>query len=334
MQINQDTILSVAPMMEWTDRYCRLFHRQLSRRAVLYTEMVTADAVIHGDRERLLGFDDQEHPVVCQLGGSDPAKMAQAAEIVEDFGYDAVNINCGCPSDRVQSGAFGASLMRTPETVAALVSAMRAAVSIPVTVKCRIGVDDQEDYEDLLRFIDTVRSAGCFEFTVHARKAWLKGLSPKENRDIPPLMHHLVDRLKQERPELTLIANGGLSDMAAIKDRCRALDGAMVGRAAYQDPWLLASIDAALYGDFPLVSSRADVVQAMLPLVEEKVSGGVALHNITRHMLGLANGLPGARAYRRILSEESRSVGAGPEILEKAFSFVRETDVDDAERAA
>ncbi|MCR9255681.1 MAG: tRNA dihydrouridine(20/20a) synthase DusA [Alphaproteobacteria bacterium] len=317
-------VFSVAPMMDWTDRYCRLFHRQLTRHAVLYTEMVTADAVIHGDRERLLGFDADEHPVVFQLGGSEPEKMAEAARIVEDFGYDAANINCGCPSDRVQSGRFGACLMREPETVAALVAAMRAAVSIPVTVKCRIGVDDQEDYADLKRFVDIVSAAGCSEFTVHARKAWLKGLSPKENRDIPPLNHPLVERLKADRPDLTLVANGGLSDMAAIRDRIEKLDGAMVGRAAYQDPWLLASVDPRIFGDAAPAARRADAIAAMLPLIDRERGRGVPLHSITRHMLGLANGLPGARAYRRVLSEEARDPSAGPEVVEKAFGFVRE----------
>jgi len=332
-------IVAVAPMMDWTDRYCRLFHRQLTRRAVLFTEMVTAEAVIHGPRDRLLGFDAAEHPVVCQLGGSEPDKMAEAARIVADFGYDAVNINCGCPSDRVQSGRFGACLMREPETVAAMVAAMRAAVSIPVTVKCRIGVDDQEDYADLRRFVDIVADAGCTEFTVHARKAWLKGLSPKENREIPPLKHHLVDRLKADRPDLTLIANGGLSEMAAIGARCAALDGAMVGRAAYQDPWLLAGVDAEVFGDAPPVASRAGAVDAMLPLIERELTRGAPLHAITRHMLGLANGLPGARAWRRVLSEEARAPGAGPDVVVRAFAHVRESaapaeTVENTERAA
>ena len=316
--------LSVAPMMDWTDRHCRAFHRHLTRRALLYTEMVTADAVRFGDRARLLGFAPEEHPVALQLGGADPAAMAEAARIAEDFGYGEVNVNVGCPSDRVQSGRFGACLMREPELVGRVVAAMRAAVSIPVTVKCRIGVDDQDPGSALDALADAVADAGCRTLVVHARKAWLQGLSPKENRDVPPLDYGRVDVLKARRPELTVVLNGGLQDLdAAAAAIGRGLDGAMLGRAAYQTPWVLADVDRRFFGAPPSDLDRHAVVEAMADYAARaRRDLGTPVKSIARHMLGLFQGLPGARAWRRHLAETMPDPGAGPAILIEAAARV------------
>ncbi len=316
---------SVAPMMDWTDRHCRAFHRCLTKRALLFTEMVTADAVIHGDRDRLIGFSEVEHPVVLQLGGNEPAKMAEAARIGEAFGYDEVNINCGCPSDRVQSGAFGACLMRDPVTVAACVAEMRTAVSIPVTVKCRIAIDDDPPRETLFGFVDQVAAEGCEVFTVHARKAWLKGLSPKENRDIPPLDYDLVAQLKAERPELTIVLNGGIQTMAAAQGHLEAFDGVMLGRAAYQTPSLLLGVDRLWGDDVPI--DEWEAIEAYRPYIAERLAEGLRLHAMTRHMIGLFQGRPGARAWRRTLSEKAPREGAGLDVLDEALACIPREDV-------
>ncbi len=315
---------SVAPMMEWTDRHCRFFHRILSRRAILYTEMVTSAAVIHGDRERLLGFSPEEHPVVCQIGGSDPAEMAEAARIVAEEGYDAVNINVGCPSDRVQKGRFGAILMKEPETVAACASAMIDAVDIPVTVKCRVGVDEMDEDADLDRFIDIVADAGVRTFVVHARKAWLQGLSPKENREKPPLNRERVYRLKERRPDLEIVINGELDGIDILRAQLERVDGAMTGRAAYYTPWLLAQVDEGLFGEPAPVSSPVEAVERFIPYVERGLERGVPLNAMTKHTLGIFHGLPGARLYRRHLSENATKPGAGVEVLRQALELVRE----------
>lgn len=318
----------VAPMMDWTDRHDRYLLRLLSRHALLYSEMVTADAVIHGDRERLLGFDAAEHPVALQLGGADPERLAEAARIGADWGYDEINLNVGCPSDRVQSGRFGACLMAEPDTVAASVAAMRAAVAVPVTVKCRLGIDDHDDYGFLRGFIDRVMAAGCETVVVHARIAVLAGLSPKENREIPPLHYDRVYRLKQELPELEVIINGGIPDLDAAEAHLAHVDGVMLGRAAYHDPYLLSGVDARLFADRHPVPTRHEIAEAMLPYIAARLAEGARLHNITRHMLGLFQGRPGARAWRRYLSENAPRRGAGPEVVRAALALVP----DDAER--
>ena len=282
--------------------------------------MVTADAVIHGDREHIIGYNEVEHPLVLQLGGNEPAKMAEAAKIAEAYGYDEVNINCGCPSDRVQSGAFGACLMRTPDIVADCVSAMRAAVAIPVTVKCRIGVDEDDPRASLFTFVEKVSAAGCQVFTVHARKAWLQGLSPKENRDIPPLDYGLVHALKAARPDLQIILNGGLQSLDQCKAHISDLDGVMLGRAAYQTPAILGDVDAELYGAAERVSAL-EAVEAFKPYIAARLADGVPLHAMTRHMLGLFAGRPGAKLWRRTLSELGRG-GAGLEVLDAALMEV------------
>jgi tRNA-dihydrouridine synthase A len=313
-----DRKLSVAPMMDWTDRHCRYFHRLLSPHALLYTEMVTAPAVLHGDRERLLGFDAFEHPVALQLGGAEPNELAAAARVGADLGYDEINLNVGCPSDRVQSGRFGACLMREPALVADCVAAMRAAVAVPVTVKCRLGVDEQDEYADLERFIETVRTSGCDVFIVHARKAWLEGLSPKENREIPPLNYERVYRLKREFPELTIIVNGGVSNVDDVREHLRHADGVMLGRTAYHEPYRLAELEHALYGE-PL-PDRDAVLAAFRPYIEAHLARGDRLQHISRHILGLYQGLPGARAYRRVLSERAHHAHAGYEVVDDAIA--------------
>ena len=309
-------------MMEWTDRHCRYFLRLLSARAFLYTEMVTAEAVLYGDRERVLGFDAAEHSVGLQLGGSDPAKLAEAARVGEGFGYDEINLNIGCPSDRVQSGRFGACLMAEPALVADCVKAMADAVSVPVTVKCRIGIDDQDAEESLDRFIDAVADAGCDTFIVHARKAWLDGLSPKENRDVPPLDHERVHRLKARRSDLIIIINGGIAALAEAEQHLAHLDGVMLGRAAYADPYLLAEVDRKLYGAQGLPPSRADVLDRFISYVERELARGVRLNAMTRHILGLFHGQPRARAFRRHIAENAHLDGAGIEVLEQARDIV------------
>ena len=310
-------------MMDWTDRHCRAFHRVLTKKALLWTEMVTADAVIHGDRARILGYGPDEHPVVLQLGGSDPAKLAEAARIAEDFGYDEVNLNCGCPSDRVQSGSFGACLMAEPDLVAECVSAMRGAVSIPVSVKNRIAIDDLPARETLFTFVDRVSAAGCSVFTVHARAAWLKGLSPKENREVPPLDYGLVAQLKRERPDLAIILNGGITTLDQCTEHLETFDGVMLGRAAYQTPELLGSVDARLFGAAESVSAP-EAIRAYEPYIAARLSEGASLHSMTRHMLGLFAGQPGARQWRRILSEQAPRKGAGLEVLRAALAAVEE----------
>jgi tRNA-dihydrouridine synthase A len=313
--------LCVAPMMDWTDRHCRAFHRTLSARARLYTEMVTAAAVLRGDRERLLGFDAPEHPLALQLGGCDPVDLAAAARVGEDFGYDEVNLNVGCPSDRVQTGSFGACLMREPALVAQCVGAMIDAVRVPVTVKCRLGVDEQDPEESLFELVDACATAGVKTFVVHARKAWLQGLSPKENREIPPLDWPLVARLKRERPGLTVVVNGGVASLDAAEALLCEVDGVMLGRAAYHDPAILGPVDARLFGDAEVVAPEA-AVERYKPYVTRALARGVRLPAITRHMLGLFQGRPGARTWRRILTVDSHAPGAGLEVIDRALAAV------------
>jgi tRNA-dihydrouridine synthase A len=326
---------AVAPMMDWTDRHCRFLHRQLSRRALLYTEMVVADAVVHGDRERLLGFDACEHPVALQIGGSDPAKLAQAARIGAEHGYDEINLNVGCPSDRVQSGTFGACLMREPRLVGECVAAMKAEVRVPVTVKCRLGVDEQDTGPALDDLAHAVWEAGCDALWVHARKAWLQGLSPKENRDIPPLDYDRVRRLKRENPNRFIGLNGGLANpiqaLEAISQPGGELDGAMLGRAAYHEPGLLRQVDALFHGDREPPVAWEALIDAMMEHAARHIANGGRLQHVTRHMVGLFHGLPGARRFRRILSEEAVREGAGPDVIARAFAAV---SLDAEQRAA
>jgi tRNA-dihydrouridine synthase A len=317
----QDYRLSVAPMMDWTDRHCRYFHRLLSPHARLYTEMVTSAALVRGKQLRLLEHSQQEHPVALQLGGSDPRELAEAARYGAQAGYDEINLNVGCPSDRVQSGRFGACLMREPALVGDCVKAMRDAVSVPVTVKCRIGVDDQDEYADLQHFTETMIEAGVEVLVVHARKAWLQGLSPKENREIPPLDYERVYRLKREFPQLVVVINGGITTVQAMRQHLVHVDGVMLGRAAYHEPYVLAQVEAALY-DMPL-PSRDSVLQHMRPYIEAELARGTALKHITRHLLGLYQGEPGARAFRRILSEGAHLSGANWSLIEQAMAPAR-----------
>ena len=321
---------SVAPMMDWTDRHCRAFHRLLTRHALLYTEMLTADAVLHGNRGQLLGFDAGEHPVALQLGGSDPAKLADAAAIGAAQGYDEINLNVGCPSDRVQGGNFGACLMGDPALVARCVAAMQAAVDVPVTVKCRIGIDSQDSEADLERFVLTVADTGCRVFVVHARKAWLQGLSPKENREIPPLDYGRVYRLKSAHPQLTVVVNGGIASLDEAESHLAHVDGVMIGRAAYQTPWLLADVDRRLLGRPRAERSRDDVLRELLPYIDRHVAGGGRLHGVVRHILGLYHGEPGGRMFRRHLSEQAVKPAAQTRVLEDAIALV----VEEREKAA
>jgi len=316
-------------MMDWTDRHCRVFHRQLTARALLYTEMVTADAVIHGDRARLLGYSEVEHPIALQLGGSDPAKLAEAARIGSELGYDEINLNVGCPSDRVQEGRFGACLMSEPELVAACVASMRAHQPVPVTVKCRIGIDDQDAEEDLRRFIDVVADAGCTRFVVHARKAWLKGLSPKENREVPPLDYERVYRLKAARPDLEIVINGGIETIEEARRHLDHVDGVMLGRAAYQNPAILADVDRLIFDAGTESPTRAAALEAMLPYIEQHLERGGRLSNITRHVLGLYHGQPRGKTFRRHLSEGATSADATADVLREAIAIV-ERRVDEA----
>ncbi|NMO22615.1 tRNA dihydrouridine(20/20a) synthase DusA [Pyxidicoccus fallax] len=323
MMLPRPMPLCVAPMMDWTDRNCRYFHRQISRHTLLYTEMLTTGAVLHGDRDRLLGYEAAEHPVALQLGGSEPEALAAAARIGEEWGYDEINLNCGCPSDRVQSGRFGACLMAEPDLVARLVGAMREAVSIPVTVKSRIAIDELEEWPTLVDFVRKVSAAGCTRFIVHARKAWLQGLSPKENRDVPPLRYELVHRLKSEFPHLDISINGGIKTLDAAAEHLKQVDGVMIGRAVYENPYLLADADRRFFGATEAPPERHAVVEAMLPYIERRMSQGAPLGSITRHMLGLFQGLPGARAWRRHLSENAHKAGAGPDVVVAALAKVR-----------
>ncbi|WP_274427103.1 tRNA dihydrouridine(20/20a) synthase DusA [Chelativorans sp. YIM 93263] len=328
---NKEKILAIAPMMDWTDRHCRFFHRQLTRRTLLYTEMVVADAVIHGNRDKLIGFSGAEHPVALQLGGSEPRKLAEAARIAADFGYDEINLNVGCPSDRVQSGTFGACLMKTPDVVGECVAAMRQAVSVPVTVKCRIGVDEQDPEEALDRLAESVFSAEVEALWVHARKAWLMGLSPRENRDIPPLDYDRVYRLKAAHPDRFIGINGGVQTLDEASGHLKCVDGVMLGRAAYHTPALLASIDSEVYNAGAVPADFEAVIEAMADYAGQHIASGGRLSHVTRHMVGLFHGLPGARRYRQILSTDATKPGASPEVLRRAFAAV---DLSVSARAA
>jgi tRNA-dihydrouridine synthase A len=321
-------------MMEWTDRHCRFFHRILTRHALLYTEMITTGAVLRGDRARLLGFDPAEHPVAVQLGGSDPRALAESARICADLGYDQVNLNVGCPSDRVREGRFGACLMAEPALVGDCVAAMKAAVRIPVTVKCRIGIDEQDPEESLDTLTRTVVAAGVDALIVHARKAWLDGLSPRENRDIPPLDYDRVYRLKRAYPDLDISLNGGIATVEQAATHLAHLDGVMMGRAAYQEPWRLLAVDPLIYGAPAPFTSAKDAIEAFLPYVERELARGTRLHSITRHILGLFHGVPGARAFRRHIATEAVKPGAGIAVLRDAVSLVMGARTDLAHIAA
>ena len=311
----------VAPMMDWTDRHCRFFHRLVTRHALLYTEMVTAEAILRGDRRRLLGFSEEEHPVALQLGGSAPGKLADAAAIGEGFGYDEINLNVGCPSDRVQEGRFGACLMAEPGLVADCVAAMAARVRVPVTVKCRIGIDDQDSEAALDRFVAAVAAAGCTTFIVHARKAWLQGLSPKENREVPPLDYDRVFRLKAAHPQLEIVLNGGIASLAEAASHLARVDGVALGRAAYQNPYLLAEVDREVFGQTSAAPTRRAILQQLIPYAERHLLAGGRLNNIVRHILGLYHGRPRARAFRRHLSEQAPRDGAGIGVLLEAIEI-------------
>jgi len=311
--------LSVAPMMDWTDTHCRVFHRLLAPHARLYTEMVHANAVIHGDRARLLAMDPVEHPVALQLGGSEPELLGPAAKIGAEYGFDEINLNCGCPSDRVQAGRFGACLMREPQLVAESVAAMVESCDVPVTVKCRLGVDDDHDWDRFNAFIDTVAAAGCGMFVIHARNAWLQGLSPKENREVPPLRYDWAYRLKRERPQLQIVVNGGIATQEEATAHLAHTDGAMLGRAAYHDPYLLHRLDVAWFGGE--LRSRGELLRAMRPYIEEQLARGVYLKHITRHLLGLFAGERGGRAFRQVLSEGAHKPGANWSLIEEAIAI-------------
>jgi len=330
-----DRRLSVAPMMDCTDRHARYFLRLISRRTLLYTEMVTADAVRHGDRAKLLDFHPSEHPVALQLGGADPRALAESARIGADWGYDEINLNVGCPSDRVRNGRFGACLMREPAVVADCVAAMRAAVDLPVTVKTRLGVDDRDSLEELLAFVDTVAAAGCRTFVLHARKAWLQGLSPKENREVPPLDYGRVHRLKHARPDLEIILNGGIPDLETAKEQLDAgMNGVMLGRAAYHTPWVLAEADRRIFGTEDALPDRAEVIAGARAYAGRLRAQGLPIRLLTRHLMGLCAGLPGARAWRRHLSEVARHDDAHPAVIAEAFARVRDAAAADARAAA
>ena len=315
-------VFAVAPMIDWTDRHCRFFHRQLSGRALLYTEMVVADAIIHGPRERLLSFNGEEHPVALQLGGSEPAKLVEAVRIASDYGYDEINLNVGCPSDRVQSGTFGACLMQTPEVVEACVAAMKQVATVPVTVKCRIGVDEQEPAAVLPDFLDRVIGAGADAIWIHARKAWLKGLSPKENREIPPLDYDLVYRMKRENPDVFLGINGGISDLDQAVAHLSVMDGVMLGRASYHNATLLTEVDQRIHGAAAKPVDWDQVRDVMIGYAERVVASGGRLNHVTRHMVGLFQGYAGARRYRQILSSEATKPGVSPDLIAEAFAAV------------
>ncbi|MES9869344.1 MAG: tRNA dihydrouridine(20/20a) synthase DusA [Sedimenticola sp.] len=314
--------LCIAPMLDWTDRYCRYFLRLISRHVVLYTEMVTTGAIIHGDRERFLKFDGREHPVALQLGGSDTKDLAVCARLGEQWGYDEINLNVGCPSDRVQSGRFGACLMATPELVAECVAAMRDAVSIDVTVKHRIGIDDHDSYQELCDFVGASAEAGCRTFIVHARKAWLQGLSPKENREIPPLSYETVYQLKRDFPDREIVINGGILTLDQAEEHLQQVDGVMIGREAYHNPWILVETDRRLYGDDHPLPSRHEIIERLIPFIEQEQAAGTPVSRITRHILGLFNGQPGARAWRRHISENAHRKGADYSVVLAAAAKV------------
>jgi tRNA-dihydrouridine synthase A len=330
---NKQHRFCVAPMMDWTDRHCRFFHRLLTRRAFLYTEMLTTGAVLHGARDRLLAFDPCEHPVALQLGGADPRALSEASRIAEEAGFDEVNLNVGCPSDRVQDGRFGACLMAEPQLVGDCVAAMKAAVRIPVTVKCRLGIDDQDAEESLNAITASVKSAGADALIVHARKAWLKGLSPKENREIPPLDHARVYRLNALHPDFDIVINGGIDSVTAARDHLKSVDGVMMGRAAYREPWRLLEVDQRLFGDRAPYTSPQTAAEALIPYLERETAHGTRLYAIVRHVLGLFHAVPGARAFRRHLAIEAVKPGAGPEVFRAALSLVASAG-DDADRLA
>lgn len=317
-----EKIFAVAPMIDWTDTRCRFLHRQLSKRALLFTEMIVADAIIHGQRERLLGYHPQEHPVALQLGGSDPVKLSEAVRIASGHGYDEINLNVGCPSDRVQSGTFGACLMREPDLVAKCVSAMKAVAEVPVTVKCRIGVDDQEPETVLPDFLARVVAAGADAVWVHARKAWLQGLSPKENREVPPLDYELVYRMKRENPGVFIGINGGIADLDQAGEHLKYMDGVMLGRAAYHNTSILADVDHRIYGGQAHPYDWMALRDAMMAYAADYVAAGGRLNHVTRHMVGLFQGMPGARRFRQILSSDATRPGAGPEVIEAAFAAI------------
>ena len=312
----------VAPMMDWSDRHCRYFHRLLTRRTLLYTEMLTTGAIIHGDRARLLGFSPAEHPVALQLGGSAPSALAASARIGEDFGYDEINLNVGCPSDRVQEGRFGACLMAEPALVGDCIAAMKAAVRVPVTVKCRIGIDEQDPDSALDALVAAVRAAGADAVIVHARKAWLKGLSPRENRDVPPLDYDRVHRLKAAHPDLSVVLNGGLASVEQALALQGRLDGVMLGRAAYQEPWRLLAVDPQVFGEPAPVTSAKAALEALIPYIEDELALGTRLHAITRHVIGLFHAVPGARAFRRHLATEAVMPGADARVLRDALAMI------------
>jgi tRNA-dihydrouridine synthase A len=325
---------SIAPMMEWTDRHCRFFHRLLTRRTLLYTEMITTGAVLHGDRARLLAFDPAEHPVALQLGGSDPRQLAQCARIAADLGYDEVNLNVGCPSDRVQEGRFGACLMAEPALVGDCVAAMTGSVKIPVTVKCRIGIDEQDPEEALETLTHAVEQTGVAALMVHARKAWLAGLSPRENRDVPPLDYARVYRLKAAHRGLAVVINGGVLDLDQVRSHLAHLDGVMMGRAAYQEPWRLLEVDPMLFGEPARFASPGEAAEALIPYLERELARGTRLHAVTRHVLGLFRGVPGARAFRRHLATEGVKPGADAHTFRAALALVVDMDARMAHTAA
>jgi len=330
----RDRRFAIAPMMEWTDRHCRFFHRLLTRRALIYTEMVTTGAVLHGDRTRLIGFDPFEHPVAIQLGGSDPRALADCARIAEDFGYDEVNLNVGCPSDRVQEGRFGACLMAEPGLVGDCIAAMRAAVRVPVTVKCRLGIDDQDPEGALDAVTRAVAAAGGAALVVHARKAWLKGLSPRENREVPPLDHARVHRLKAAHPDLEIVLNGGIGSLDTAAEHLAHVDGVMMGRAAYQEPWRLIAVDPLLFGEPAPFDTIRSAAEALIPYIEREVARGTRFYAIARHLLGLFHAVPGARAFRRYLATEGVKPDASAQVLRQALALVPDTSIDSARAAA
>jgi len=319
---------SIAPMIDWTDQHDRYFLRLISKQALLYTEMITTGAIIHGDKERHLGFNAEEHPVAVQLGGSNPSDLALCSKICEDYGYDEINLNVGCPSDRVQSGAFGACLMAQPDLVAECIDKMKAACGLPVTIKCRIGIDDQDEYEDLQRFVTTTKGAGCETFIVHARKAWLQGLSPKENRDIPPLNYERVYQLKREFPELEIIINGGIKTLDECKSHLNHVDGVMMGREAYQNPFILANVDHLFFNaatptdTYPSQITRNEIVDKMICYIDELLANGGQLKWVSRHILGIFHGMPGARAWRRHLSQHAYKKDASSEVVREALKYI------------
>jgi len=314
---------SVAPMLDWTDKHCRYFHRLLSKNALLYTEMVTTGAILHGSQDRFIAFNHAENPVAYQLGGSDPADLAQCAQIIEQNGYAQVNLNVGCPSDRVQNGRFGACLMAEPELVADCVAAMRELVSIPVTVKSRIGIDEQDSYAELVKFISTVAEAGCDDFIIHARKAWLKGLSPKQNREVPPLRYDVVYQIKKDFPDLNISLNGGITSLDTAIDLLHHVDGVMVGREAYHNPYILAEVDTLIYEGLTEIKSRHQIVMELIPYIRQHLQQGGRLHNVTRHILGLFHGVAGARAWRRALSENAPKKDADEQVVLDALNNIR-----------